>query len=172
MIERRKIIVRDDHILVPLHGRKQFYGWAMVDLSDFLEVSKTCWTLTQTGYAVGRPPGSRNALSLHRFLMIGVDRGGLIDHRNGIKLDCRRANLRHATMAGNAQNKSIGKNNSAGFKGIRLTARGKWNARITVGWKEIHIGNYATKEEAAMAYDLAAAEYHGEFAKPNSATLT
>ena len=167
MMQKQKIKVMSDRILVPLHGRKKFYGWAIADLSDFAEISKTCWTLDARGYVTGRPPNAENCVPLHRFLMMGLSKGGLVDHRTGDKLDCRRSNLRMATRAGNAQNTRLAKNNSTGFKGIRLTSHGKWNARITVNHKEKHVGNYGTREEAAAAYDIAAMEYHGEFASTN-----
>lgn len=166
-MERRKIQVLDDHIRVPLHGRKKFHGWALASLEDFDKIRRTCWTLGSNGYPVGRPPGSRNAVALHRFLIFGLENGGLVDHRDGNTLDARRGNIRKATYQGNARNTRIAKNNSTGFKGIRLTARGRWNARITVDRREIHIGNYATKEEAAAAYDEAARRLHKEFASPN-----
>ena len=33
--------------------------------------------------------------------------------------------------------------------------------------KEIHLGHFKTKEEAAIAYNNAAIKYHGEFASLN-----
>lgn len=90
-----------------------------------------------------------------------------IDHINGQRADNRICNLRLASHAENNRNRPIKPSNRSGFKGVRLTAHGMWNARIMVDRRNIHIGNYHTIEEARTAYDAAALIHHGEFASPN-----
>jgi hypothetical protein len=43
----------------------------------------------------------------------------------------------------------------------------RWVARIYANKKDTHLGYYGTKEEAAIAYNVAALKYHGEFAYQN-----
>lgn len=42
-----------------------------------------------------------------------------------------------------------------------------WRARITVSRKTQHLGTFSTAEEAALAYDAAAINTWGEYARLN-----
>lgn len=89
--------------------------------------------------------------------------GCIIDHKNRIKADHQLVNLREATPTQNQQNKS-------GYgqypKGVTWRDRNKkpWQAKIRVNGERIHLGSFATKEEAAKAYKQACMIYHEEFA--------
>jgi len=106
--------------------------------------------------------------------MIGRDllRAEETDHVNQDSLDDRRFNLRIATRAENNRNRNLQKNNSSGFIGVsrlnRLRRR-PWQAYIKAGGKTIHLGYFATPEQAANAYNQAARLHHGELATLNPA---
>lgn len=171
VFDRREIEICDDHAKVPMHGRNgAFYGYALVDLADLPKVSATAWTVDPRGYVAGRPEGMKASVTMHRWLVFGEAKGSGVDHRDGDKLNNRRSNLREATPSENAKNTRLARNNSSGFKGVSKTAEGRWRARITIDRKEIRLGVFDTKEEAAAAYDWAALQLHGEFASPNRTT--
>jgi hypothetical protein len=87
-----------------------------------------------------------------------------IDHINMVRTDNRIENLREATQAENMFNTGLRVNNQHGYKGVSLDKRDmRWNARAKVNYKQIHLGRFATKEEAAMAYEDFAKANHGEF---------
>ncbi len=96
------------------------------------------------------------------------------DHRNCNGLDNRRSNLRPATRAQNVHNgRKMQKNGgtSSFYKGVtfqpRLTKR-PWQSRIG----NLHLGYFVTAEEAGAAYDRAAKEQYGQFARTNGLNIT
>ena len=91
---------------------------------------------------------------------------GFLDHENNLYDDNRIANLRAATHAQNMSNKRRYKNNTSGFKGV-CAADGKWVASIQCSSKRVLLGRFENKEEAARAYDRAARQLFGEFARTN-----
>ena len=110
------------------------------------------------GYAV-------TTVKLHR-LVTGAERGEEIDHLNRDKLDNRKENLRRVSSSENRQNRRPDKRNSSGYRGVHFQ-RNRWVARLAKDGKRIWLGAYATKEEAAKAYDKAAKELYGEKAYLN-----
>lgn len=154
---------------------------AIVDDADWAAVSAHTWCATrpmrdQKIYARSIIAGK--SVSLHRFLMNPPD-DMTVDHINGLSLDNRRANLRVCTQAQNACNIVTGRKRGGGkhstFKGVHLVSKRKggadpknpYYASITHGGKYRHIGVYKTQEEAARAYDKAARQHHGPFARLN-----
>lgn len=85
-----------------------------------------------------------------------------IDHINGNPSDNRFENLRQATHAENGKNRKKNKNNTSNFKGVGIH-KGRWRARIRVGYKLLDLGYFDTPEEAHAAYCLSAKQEHGEF---------
>ena len=91
-----------------------------------------------------------------------------IDHINNNTSDNRIENLRPADNTQNAHNQSIAKNNTSGFKGVSWhNQMQKWRADITLNGKRKHLGLFDKLEDAAKAYDQAATENFGEYAKIN-----
>lgn len=90
----------------------------------------------------------------------------LIDHINMDGMDNRLVNLREATHSQNHANATKNVRNTSGFKGVILRSDGKaWCARICKYGKRIHLGRFATKEEAWAAYAAASVSLNGEFAR-------
>lgn len=88
---------------------------------------------------------------------------GIIDHINGLRHDNRIENLRIATRAENARNSKARKVSSTGIKGISPAGK-KFRAQMKIGDVKLHLGYFATKEEAGVAYQDEAQKLHGEFA--------
>lgn len=111
--------------------------------------------------------GSRNLL-LHR-LLLPPPRGLVVSLRDGNGLDCRRSNLRLASKTEARRPRPPHRNNTSGFKGVTLDhTTGRWQAQITANRRYRTLGTFGTREEAAVAYDKAARELHGDFARTNA----
>ena len=88
-----------------------------------------------------------------------------IDHIDHDILNNKILNLREITTSENIWNRRSWNVNGKGVTFDGSTFRNKpWVVRISKHGKSTFIGSYATKEEAAIAYQKAATEHHGEFA--------
>lgn len=87
-----------------------------------------------------------------------------IDHINTIRSDNSTENLREATHAENMRNRRPRAKSKTGFKGINAN-RNKFEARIMLAGKHVHLGTYDTAEAAHTAYHNASAKLHGVFAR-------
>lgn len=141
-----------------------------VDDSDFDFLSQWKWRACRdkkTIYA-GRSirAGGRNrTVHMHRYLL-QTSTGEQVDHRDGNGLNNQRSNLRIATHGQQQRNRSLAKNNKAGFKGVQWhTQAKKWRARIWAEGKNQSLGLYDTPEDAHAAYMEAAKSICGEFAR-------
>lgn len=90
-----------------------------------------------------------------------------IDHANRNKSDNRFVNLRAATRTQNNGNQGLSSRNTSGIKGVSWNkAVSKWCAQIGRKGQRHLVEFYASKEQAAAAYERMAQEYFGEFARP------
>ncbi len=142
-----------------------------VDPDDIDLVSHVVWSEVKslrTSYAYGFLPGSEVRLFMHVLLM-GQRDGFMVDHRDGNGLNNVRSNLRWATSSQNQANKRHQRGNSNPYKGVwpPTGEHPHWRAGITCDGVRYYLGNFATPEEAALAYDRKAKELFGEFAKLN-----
>jgi hypothetical protein len=146
---------------------------ALVDDEWFDELNQYMWCATyneytKSFYAVRSSSillGKRKTIRMHRFIM-NAPKGMEVDHRDRNTLNNQVSNLRICTRMQNSHNREKDIDNSSGYKGVRLH-RDKWQARIGINNTEICLGNFSTKEEAALAYNDAAIKYFGEFANLN-----
>lgn len=115
--------------------------------------------------------GRQTTQRLHRVIlgrMLGREplKDEFCDHIDGDGLNNRRSNLRIATNGENQRNRRVNENNTSGYKGATFHKRdNKWRARIEVDGKQIHLGLFATREEAYAVYCEAATRLYGEFAR-------
>ncbi len=151
--------------------------FVLVDDCDYELVVQSKWVIDKRPngvyvkrYVKERVGGTLKLLRveyLHRVILKVEDPKVLVDHWNGNPLDCQRKNLRLCNRAQNGRNCRISKNNTHGFKGVQMRPSGRWAAYITYNRRNICLGTFDTKEEAAQKYDEGARKYHREFANLN-----
>jgi hypothetical protein len=148
------------------HGRKVI----LVDDQDFIIVSQYNLSVVKgrnTFYAVYR--GTKTKFSLHRFLLKPSSRTIFIDHIDGNGLNNQRSNLRFCSNSQNIANGRLASNNSTGYKGVSFHKNIKrYQAHIYTDNKAAFLGSFRSAIEAARAYNKAAIEAFGQFAKLNS----
>ena len=155
--------------LIPL-TRNRF---AIVDAEDFDYLNQWKWhsirrkKLCHVARNIRKSNGKRSKIYLHQVIL--EKREGMeTDHINGDGLDNRKSNLRLVTRGQNMMNRALSKNNKSGYKGVSWINKDKvWYSNIRVNRKTISLGHFGCKKRAALAYNVAAKEYFGEFARLN-----
>ena len=150
---------------------------AIVDDKDFRRISQCTWWINSgyptSGYYEGTRKTGRKWICVRMHTLLFLPNPGFcVDHRNGNKLDNRRANLRFASNQENCQNMRQAarksSRSSSTYKGVSWDKeRRLWKAHITVSYRYIHLGRFTDERDAARAYNAAATKYFGEFACPN-----
>ena len=107
-------------------------------------------------------------VSVHRMIMgLSIGDKRCVDHINHDTLDNRRANLRVCTSSNNSMNR-VKFCGASQYKGVYWHKRDQcWRASIKHLGTNRRLGTFSTEVDAAMAYDVAARKYHGEFAYLN-----
>lgn len=136
---------------------------AIVDDEDYEWLSQWKWYY-DNGYA-----RRTDKTTMHR-LVNKTPPGMDTDHINLNRSDNRKENLRTASRSQNIINQHKSVSNKSGYKGVSRLKRDItkcWRAFVYKNNKQHYLGYFATAKEAALAYDKAAFELHGEFAQLN-----
>lgn len=137
----------------------QFY----FDLEDYELIKDIAWNLNDQGYMLGGIVGnSKKLIRMHRLIMC-VNSNVIIDHKNQIRYDNRKSNLRISNKQLNGINRGVNKNNKLKTKGV-YEQNGKYVASITVNKEKNIIGYYSNLTDASNAYKDKCIEIFGEYA--------
>ena len=141
-------------------------GYAICSEEDFAILSAMKWFHVFDGnaiYAATSSSGGR-MLKMHSAVIGGPG----ADHINGDGLDNRRCNLRYATNSQNQMNRSKFAEAHSRHKGVTWNIRDlRWTARIQANGGRINLGSFRNEVDAALAYNTAAVNYFGTFARAN-----
>lgn len=163
---------------IPLYGKKAAGRVALVDEADYGLVMQYRWNVKEDFDSSGKRTcgpyarttiylGNRRSMpiSMHQFLTGYAE----TDHADGNGLNNRRSNLRAATSGQNSANqRKRSTPTSSRHKGVSWHRRaGKWQAYVNVNGRAKCLGYFDDEEDAARAYDRAALEAWGEFARLN-----
>jgi hypothetical protein len=138
--------------------------YAYVDAADYQWLSQWQWHM-HGGYAARREKGKR--VYMHRQIM-HPRKDKLVDHVDGNRANNCRSNLRICNHKENQRNQRKQAGARSRFKGVYYDKRcSKWFAQCWYAGRLHALGFFGDQVEAARAYDRAAAERFGEFARLN-----
>lgn len=149
---------------------------ALVDDEDFDLVGHLRWyaSIVNKGscfYAArhtSRKSEKHMVIYMHRIIL-NAPSGMDVDHINGNGLDNQKKNLRLCNHQQNMCNIRKRKGASSLYKGVHWAKiHQRWVAKIEVNKKIRAVGVFRTEIEAALAYNEAAKELHGEYAVLNN----
>ncbi len=92
------------------------------------------------------------------------DKNNLVGAKNGNKLDCRLENLIYRSRSVASRKRKT--SSKVGYTGV-YKENNRYRAVISVDRKSVHIGMFATAEEAAIAYNKKSRELYGDNGKIN-----
>jgi len=158
---RKPALPTGDVRMIPLGDG--FYAY--IDAADYEWLSRWRWHMCSGGYA-GRNENGKTIL-MHRQIM-QPPRGMLVDHMDRNKANNCRSNLRLCTHPENQRNKRKGIGSASQYKGVFHDKRcDRWYAKYRYEGKYHWLGFFDLEVDAARAYDYAAVEWYGEFARLN-----
>ena len=151
--------------------------FAKVDDADYGLLSRFSWSALKrsgTTYAfITNGPtisGKHCWVAMHRVIL-SASHDRWVDHIDGDGLNNCKDNLRLCNASENGFNSRVTSLNTSGFKGVSFhKPTGKYQAYIVVKQKHIALGYFHDPALAGAAYDRAAAQYAGEFARFNQSS--
>lgn len=144
---------------------------AIVDAADFEQLNRHKWyahyaKCADTWYARRNVPGRpRSSEYMHnRILETNLQ----VDHIDTDGLHNWRSNLRPATRSQNLRNQSKRRGCRSRYKGVTWNEKKqRWIARIQLDAGRKYLGSFPAEVDAARAYNKAALEFFGAFARIN-----
>jgi len=141
--------------------------YTIIDVEDYEKVKNFRWSINKKGYVRSSKRGDTRFM-LH-CLILKLPCNKYPDHIDQNPLNNRKLNLRVCTHQQNCFNQGLSSQNTSGFKGVsRDNLCKKWKAQIRINNELKYLGNFEKKVDAAIAYNVAATKYCGEFAHLNN----
>ena len=173
MLYKVKLKNADEHVLLDDH----VYEWLTTDpyltRVDFINnlrrhssgcaVFQKTWKKADDGYKT-------EIIYLHKLIAekylkdTKTSKRNLVGCANGNKLDCRLENVAYRSRAVASRKRKT--SSKVGYTGV-YKENNRFRSVISVNRKSIHIGMFATAEEAALAYNKKSREMYGDDGKIN-----
>ena len=139
------------------------------DKEDYDKIKNYCWSYSPSGYLIATERDTRRRVNFHRLIMEPIPKGMVVDHkqhppRHEQKYDNRKSNLEIKTNSQNMMNAHLYSHNTSGVSGVTYTKQnGKWQVRIGINNKRIHLGYFDEYEEAVKVRKEAEKKYYQNY---------
>lgn len=164
---------------IVIKSKKHGTHIVLVDDENYPELNIFKWRINKNAnclYAVrwDYSECTKRLLFMHRVILGINNPKEIIDHIDHNGLNNQKDNLRVTTTAKNSANRTSKKNGTSKYLGVsimNIKSNGKeykyWRSYIQSNKVSKWLGMFKTEEAAALAYNNAAKELHGEFANLN-----
>ena len=153
--------IRGDKAVIFLRKKDESRREAIINIGDLERAREIHYTWnaiwnkdTESYYVVTdmKKNGKWTTERLHRWLMTPLPDQD-VDHQDHDTLNNTRSNMKNVSRSENAQNrKGPNKGNASGYRGVSWNKCNRaWRARLMVNGRPVHLGCYATAEEANFA---------------------
>lgn len=161
-VERLREVLRYDQ-------ETGMFTWLMT-LSARAVMGDVAGSQKPSGYITIDVDGKRyRAHRLAWLYMTGEHPPRMVDHKDNVRNHNWWSNLRLANNQQNGGNSKRKVFNTSGYKGVFwCKQKEKWCAKINPNRRQIHLGFFDVKEDAARAYAEASKMYFGEFARDDA----
>ncbi len=142
-----------------------------LDFFNNLRMHSSGCVVFQKSFKCDNKKGYRTeTIYLHKFiaerylLHTRLGERNLVGSLNGNKLDCRLSNLEYRSRSVASRKRRT--SSKLGYTGV-YKENNRYRAVISVNRRSVHIGMFATPEEAALAYNQKSVELYGKLGKIN-----
>lgn len=136
--DKNRITLKKNKAYIDLYDKYyNVIAQAIIDREDVDKVKYIKWRMNNNGYVINN---SKVSIFLHRLIL---DTDKMVDHINGNRLDNRKSNLRICNHFQNQMN--------ASYKGVYNSRNGRFQAKIKINGKQIHLGMFDIYDEALYA---------------------
>lgn len=141
------------------------------DLEDYDKIKDYYWSYDSHGYVITqeRSGEKRKRILLHRLVMGNIPSNLVVDHRRhpprtDHKIDNRKSNLQIKTNSQNMMNTHPYTTTRSGVLGVTYDkTSNKWQSRIGINGKRIHLGWFDNKDDTIKARKEAEVKYFGNY---------
>ena len=134
----------------------------MVDNKDYAFLMRWKWQAKPHGYTFyAVRTEKKKRVAMHRVIA-NAPLGMSVDHKDRNGLNNARKNLVVCTHAENCRNRINQVRNTSGARGVIVVGK-RYRAKITIDRKAIHLGYFASIEEASAAYQEARKKLFNNF---------
>lgn len=141
----------------------------LVDDEDFDILNHFKWYADnhrRKAFYAARKGNNQISIYMHRAILNIIDKKIIVDHIDGNGLNNCKSNLRICTIAENARNRDMNKNNTSGVKGVTYDKRNcVYRPFININCKHVTLRSCKTLDEAIIIRIEAEKKYYGNFAR-------
>jgi len=141
---------------------------ALVDSEDFERINRYIWHAVKGRHTFYAQTNTKQGMLLMHRAILSIPSDIGIDHKDGNGCNNQKENLRICTRSQNLANMKS-HTGASKYKGVSWDKHNiKWIVQIQIDNQPYFLGRFKVEDDAALAYNVAAIKYFGDFARLNT----